>query len=267
MKKNIISITLATLILGGSNLLASDTTTLTKATVQLIKNYHSINTKVNNISNFSKSNLNKIESNKKEINKLNKSTNQINNDLKEIRNINNNQQNDIAKLYQKVNNAEEISKNAESTAFKTQKLVNEMRGISSSFKDNSNKVVTSANTAYKKSLKLEEKVNLMEKALKQNADTLNSTKSLLATKSAELQKLQKEYKAFKEASRKKHEELESKIKSQEIYIKAELKILKAKFDRARPVYVIDKENTEDCTNGKCKELSGSSDEIIKNFIN
>jgi len=266
MKKTLISLTLATLVLGTSNLMASDTTTLTKATVKLIKNYHNLNVEIDNINNFSESNLNKINDNNTNIEKLTQRVSKNETSISKIKQLDSERDSKIKRLFEETAQVKETAKKASDTAFKTQKLVNEMRGISNSFKKESNSVVNSATTAYQKSVKLEEKVSLLEKSLELTTNKLKSVESKLNKKSSDLAKLNKDYESFKVASEKKNEELDSKIKSLEIYYKAELRILKAKFDRARPVYVIDKETSVDCSNGKCNKTTGSSDEVIKNFL-
>ena len=70
MKKTLISLEVVGTLLGSTNLMASDSTALTKAVVKLIKANQAIETKVGGINNYSEVNAEGITKNGANISKL-----------------------------------------------------------------------------------------------------------------------------------------------------------------------------------------------------
>lgn len=259
MKKITLSLALCALL--GGSLMASDTNSLTKAVVQLIKDNHTMNSRINQMSDHGDNNTKQIELNLAGTEATKAATNEIL-DSHDKR-INENKadtfanKNQIEVLFDKVAKTETMATSAESTANQTKALVEEMRGMNIDFKAQSGEMIGSAKTAYEKSTIAEEKSKSLE---------VSVTDYTSRTKIAEEKIKVLEAKVFDIETRlQKQDEISSKLDSTKIYLEAEIKILKAKFDRARPVYVMDNEAPVDCTNGKCTETN-DADAVIKNFI-
>ena len=267
MKKTFLSLIVAGALFGGAtNLMASDTTALTKATVKLIKSYSDLEAQVNGISDHSNLNYDQLNQAKSSISKLESNLNSTNDQLsktnykvltneKNIQSLNNT----LSKIESKADNAVDISN-------ETKNLVLEMRGLSKDFKDQSGQVVSSAQTAYAKANIAETKTKAMEEAIRNDsAETKNNS---LRVKDLEqkLNTLSMNFEQYTSTNNKEKEELRSQLASQKIQFESEIKILKAKFDRARPVYVMNKqEPVSDCSNGNCKG-NKEVDDVITNFI-
>jgi len=269
MKKNIgiLSIVASfTLLTTVSPLMASDTTHLTKATVKLIKSFHSMETQINGINNFSALNLEKIEKNRGDLDKNIKDLSKSNVDIvNNTQNINSNKQ-DINQIISSQHKVEEDSKKALKTANEMRKLIIDLKKVSLDFKNNSSKFINSADTAYKKSVQSQDKLNILETSVgnlsnKGRLTTIQSNQNKIT-----INNLKSKYDKDMNAKDLKIEELESKIDSMNIQFNAEINILKAKFDRARPVYVLDKqdEGLINCVDSNCSSVS--NDKILSDFV-
>lgn len=259
MKKITLSLALCALL--GGSLMASDTNSLTKAVVQLIKDNHTMNSRINQMSDHGDNNSKQIEVNLGSAETFKKNTNEVleshSNRISESKADIISNKSQIEVLFDKVAKTETMATSAESTANQTKALVEEMRGMNIDFKAQSGEMIGSAKTAYEKSSIAEAKAKLLE---------VSVTDYTSRTKLAEEKIKELEAKVFDiETKLQKQDEMSSKLDSTKIYLEAEIKILKAKFDRARPVYVMDNEAPVDCTNGKCTETN-DADAVIKNFI-
>lgn len=259
MKKITLSLALCALL--GGSLMASDTNSLTKAVVQLIKDNHTMNSRINEMSDHGDNNAKQIELNLVSADSFKKATNEMldshSNRITENKTDIVASKNQIEILFDKVGKTEIMATSAESTANQTKALVEEMRGMNLDFKAQSGEMIGSAKTAYEKSSIAEAK----SKSLEISVSDYTSRTKISEEKIKVL-----ESKVFDiETKLQKQDEISSKLDSTKIYLEAEIKILKAKFDRARPVYVMDNEAPVDCTGGKCSETN-DADAVIKNFI-
>jgi chromosome segregation ATPase len=260
MKKITLSLVLCA-VLGGS-LMASDTNSLTKAVVQLIKDNHSINSHVNALSDHADTDSKNIELNLANLEAHKKATadtldshdKRISENKADITSS----KAQIENLFEKIGKTESVANSASDTANQTKALVEEMRGISSDFKTQSGEMIGSAKTAYEKSSIVEEKTKSLEISVSDYTSRTKVAEEKIKVLESEVARLS--------LGLQKQDEISSKLDSTKIYLEAEIKILKAKFDRARPVYVMDNEKSSlDCTNGKCTETN-DADAVIKNFI-
>lgn len=257
MKKFILSIGLAGLLFG-MNGFAAENDSLTKATVKLIKNYHNLEQKINNIDNSNLDNGSNIKNIQSDIESMKQEDSRASNAI--------NQNSDrINAVEGSVKKVEAISLDAKKVAYQTQEIVNEMRGLSKNFKDQTSEVVGSAKVAYQKSTINETKVNSMTQALEETSKDSKNTQVEVQMLKKSLNELSTQFTLYKVKSEKELENLNVKYDNLKAYTDAELKVLKTKFDRAKPVYVLDKEDGKlDCSKGKCKD--NDSDKIIDNFI-
>lgn len=256
MKKTILSIGLAAMLLG-SNLFAAENDSLTRATVKLIKNYNNLEQKINNIDNGNMDNGFSVKKAQESIDLIQKeNTNTIS--------VINENRDKISKLEYSVKDVEKVANGAKSTAVETQKLVNEMRGISNNFKSQTNEVVGSAKVAYQKSTINETKVDSMSVAVEKNAKETKENIRNISTLTTSLSALADQFNTYKFNTDKEIENLNAKINNSKMYSEAEIKVLKTKLDRTKPVYLLDKTNSKlDCTGDKCQD---DSDKVINNFI-
>ncbi len=267
MKKTFLSLVVAGALLGGAtNLMASDTDALTKATVKLIKSYSDLEAQVNGMNSnnsitseqISKTNsdLSKIESNLNSTNdQLSKTNYKVLTNEKNIQSLNNT----ISKIEAKADSAVDVSN-------ETKNMVLEMRGLSKDFKDQSGQVVSSAQTAYAKANIVEAKTKTMEEAVGSTSAETKNNALKIQNLEARLNKLSADYEQYVILNNKDKENLKSQLDSQKVQFESEVQILKTKLDRAKPVYVMDKqEKVSDCSNGNCKG-NKEVDDVISNFI-
>lgn len=267
MKNTFLSLIVAGTLLGGAtNLMASDTDALTKATVKLIKSYSDLEAQVNGMNNSSSSALEQINKTNSNLSKLESNLNSTNDQLsktnykvltneKNIQSLNNT----LSKIESKADSAVDVSN-------ETRNLVLEMRGLSKDFKDQSGQVVSSAQTAYAKANIVETKTKAMEEAMRNDSAETKSNSSRIKDLETKLNTLSMNFEQYVQINNKEKETLKSQLDSQKIQFESEVQILKAKFDRARPVYVMDKqEKVSDCSNGNCKG-NKEVDDVITNFI-
>lgn len=222
MKKIILSI-VASAVISGS-LMASDTTSLTKAVVQLIKDNHAINSNVNALSDREESST---ESMKLSITNLEAATKA---------------------------NADAIAAHDKLIATNGANIIGNKSQIETLTARAASSDAT-INTAYEKATGSSTTATALDTTMIEQSKTVK----LLADKVACLEDEAKQL----AADHQQQEELVAKLESTKVYLEAEIKILKAKFDRARPVYVVDQKSL-DCTDGKCKDTG--SDDIIKDFV-
>jgi len=299
MKKIIAIIGLSGLFVG-SNLYAADSNALTKAVVKLIKSYHELEMFTNNINLKEKENKNEIGKLKIRLTKdesvfgkqIKQNTENINLNKNKIL-INSEE---IKKLREKISEIESTYKNANKMIIDSKNQVYQAKQILNQLSNELKKIKTeSANSLYKSNISAE-KANLLIQSLtklstdiktqlnKQNkaiSDIKNSIDSLkkelngkIESQAFKIQHLTKVINEMKEQQNKKNIELSEDIKKLQAQIDvmktrydAEIKILKTKFDRTKPVYILDEKiKPVNCKDGKCKKTK-SYDETINNFIN
>lgn len=266
MKKTLLSLAVVGTLLGSTNLMASDSTALTKAVVKLIKANQALEGKVGGVDKYSEINANGVAKNVVDISKLDSDLKNTNKAAATLSSTVNNNKMNISDIQKKIGAIEVKADSAEKTAIETKNLVEEMRGMSNQFKTQSSNVVSSAKTAFKKSTIAEEKINILSKAVRDVSASSKINANAIKDLEAKLGDLNKSFDSYKMSSSQKTEELESQLASIKVYFEAEIKILKAKLDRARPVYVLDKEvAATDCTSGKC-EGSEDINKVISDFI-
>lgn len=258
INKIMLSIGLTSLLLG-SNLVAAENDSLTRATVKLIKNYHNLEQKINNIDSGNLDNGHGLKKAQSDISSLNTETANMSNVL-------NSNVDKIKNLETSVKNVSAVSNEAKTIASQTQELVNEMRSISGNFKAQTSEVVGSAKVAYQKSAISETKVDSMGIALEGTSKEIKNTSAKVEDVSKRLNILNHAYAEHVKQNQLDVDVMNAKIDNMKQYYEAEIKVLKVKLDRTKPIYVIDKVAEKvDCSAGKCKD--DSSDEVINNFIN
>ena len=271
MKKTLLSITLLGL-LGATSAFAADTQALTKATVKLIKSdsqtqsslsriYVDLEKQSNNDSKLSKEisdNGNLISSNSKKIsdNSANISVN-----LKTLKALS--------------NSFKSVSDNATKALLisqDTRTILNEISLLSSKVEKESLAVTKSTNKIDSKSKSLEEnqsllsaKVNLLEKMLKKSNKDILVNKIAIGNLESDIHSISESLKNIGVKNSGNYRELKESIKSMKIFYEAEISVLKAKLDRAKPV-IVTPINTfsKDCVNKKCSKLLTKDEEAILN---
>jgi len=272
MKKTIMSLVAAISIVGGSTaLMASDNTSLTKATVKLIKTHHAIENQMNNLA-IENSATNKMIAEQSEAIKLiNGQKLEIDQDIKEVKGKIQANQTDISKIYNQMENIKKNSDITSTNSLDSRKIVTEMRTISKEFESKAEKSSETTKTLFKKINVISENFEQLKLAVMKANEKSIQNKNIIEKNNISLEKL-KESSAQKDNDIK---ELKSSMKSLQIRFNAEIKILKAKFERARPVYVTGQEPAEieetvtsknDCIGGNCSEKGTDLDNTIKNYI-
>jgi len=255
MKKIIVSAILAGAL--SSTAFASDTTALTRSTVKLIKAYHTMETKVDQIKDQSLKNDSIIGSNSQRIESLGNQVSKFKSEMtsnKTSINVNNN---NINQLQRKMAETEATSNAAAKTARETQQMLLNANGL----KDQANKL---ANRADAKSKNLEQRLIVLETA--DGSKLAANNKSRIDGLEKRVSDLEAAFKLHKDLSDKKAEEIMSMLNSYKLNTDANFRVMRAKLDRTNPVYVIDRaEAKEGCASGNCGEVP-EADAVINNFL-
>jgi chromosome segregation ATPase len=268
MKKNILSIITAGFLISGflTNAMASDTSSLTKATVKLIKENRAMAQDVLSIQSQHDNLNSKIEQNKVLIKNISDENNQI-----------------IGQF----NSMKDQVQKVDSTSTINSKSINELN----------NYKISSSNDLKTLDLRISElakKIGMSQENLEKINSNSSKTSNISVSTKQEVEQLKKEFEDFKKNASfnltslskqttgdnasifelNKHLKtlegenkiLKEQLENYKIFTDSELKILKTKLDRAKPVYFMqEKEVKAECTSGNCQN-SNDVDDVIKNFI-
>jgi DNA repair exonuclease SbcCD ATPase subunit len=288
------------LFFNGSNLFAADQDALTKAVVKLIKGYHELEMYSNQT--HTQAQQNKIEIDKLKV-RLTKDEKTFSSGIsKNKSNIEINKNNilenkgNIKKLQEKIDYIENTYKKANLMIIESKNQVFEANKILKELKEEFKKLKTQSDTSLYKSNISEQKAELLIKSLgelstnlkqqlmkqdqmlKNLKNRIDSMQEALNNKIENqnymIKKLKDNFMAYKQEQNKNNiklaktiENLKSQIDVMKTRYDAEIKILKTKFDRTKPVYILDeKVKLEKCKDGNCSK-DQTDEETIKNFLN
>lgn len=271
MKKNILSIITTGFLVSGfltSNAMASDTASLTKATVKLIKEnkamaqdvlsiqsqHQNLNSKIEqnkvlikNISDENQTILGHFNSMKDNVDRLNSSTQLNSNSINELNKFKDSSSNDLKTLDLRIS---ELAKKI---------------GMS---QENLEKINANSSKNSNISVSTKQEVEQLKKDFedfKKNASfNLSSLSKQTTGDNASIFELNKQIKSLEGENK----TLKEELATHKIFMDSELKILKTKLDRAKPVYFMQEKEVEaPCKSGKCQNNNSNDvDDVIKNFI-
>lgn len=262
MKKIILSLVVVSSIFG-VQAMASDTTSLTRATVKLIKSQQDLNSQVNGIHKIAESNIELINKTNDLIKNLEGEVSKINKNMSEGSSLSSSNSQQITILHNKVEEAKVIAQRAEQSANEAKGLVAEMKGLSNKYKEESGRVISSAETAYEKSNIIEEKNKILEGSIVRNSEKVNAQDLKISQLQAEIDFLKKSSNSSvtdkKMIDNTKVNDLEKKLA--EMIIKYDNAIESLKSNPSNF-----KEPTEiNCTGKKC-ESNKNAEMIIQSYI-
>jgi len=269
MKKIILSMTLIGL-LGSTALMAADTQSLTRATVKLIKanseTQVSFNKVFSDISNLQNSDLDinsKIVKSNSHIDSVESKSDMNGNNII----VNQKTISDLAGTFKAV---EAKADKALITSEDTRRILSELSAVSTKVEEQSALTSKSNETMTAKTNSIENNVSATAKEVEALRVALSIVDSRGVENSVKIKALEKridmigidiannEVRNFG-----RYEELSEKIKSMKIFYEAEIAVLKAKADRAKPI-VLAPVNISGCATGKCENSLTTDEEAILN---
>jgi predicted nucleic acid-binding Zn-ribbon protein len=278
VQKSIITGILLGMVALTTNASAASIDSLTKASVKLIQLNNENNVRINNINDIlekqdstDKELSEKISSNLDEINSL-KTLTQTNNESISFNSDKlNSLETKLAETASKADKAAIMSSN-------TKKIVDELTKVSQNVKKTSSIVYESNKEIGETFDKVSSDIEKNSAVLNSNTSSIlevkndvaenNNSISSLNTKVADLEKVVNDNKIVSEGH---YKELKEEIKTMKLLYDAEIKILKAKLDRAKPIIINSApkrkiEGLKDPNTTCAGELSESDEEILKGFL-
>lgn len=246
MKKIILSLAVISSLLT-IQAMASDTTSLTRATVKLIKSQQDTHSYVSELEKNVKVNSDLINKSGEEIKKLEQKNSDLSQKISEVNSMGAENAQHILNLQEKVEEAKDISKKAEQNSIEAKNLILEMRTMNGQYKEESGRVISSAESAYQKSTIIEEKNRMIE-------DSIYKLSEKLSFAEAEIERL----KSSREVSQPSGNNTEiERLNSELQELKDKVSSI-TKTTLSKPVVI-------NCNGEKCRN-NENADLIIQDFI-